>query len=66
MLIPLQVRMPSSCGLGPYARVVSLEVHQNQSVLPAEHQAALPSNEKVYLLSFDYRFDVVPDENGPI
>lgn len=56
--------MPSSCGLGPYARVVSLEPHQG--ALPVEHQAALPPNEKVYLFSFDYRFNVIPDENGPI
>ncbi|EPS92980.1 hypothetical protein FOMPIDRAFT_1056393 [Fomitopsis schrenkii] len=60
------VRMPASCGLGPYARVVSFEVHHDQTVLPAEHQAALPANETVYSLSFDYRFDVIPDENGPI
>lgn len=61
-----QVRMPSSCGLGPYARVASLEVLGDQTFLSAEHQAALPANEKVYLLSFDYRFDVIPDTNGPI
>lgn len=61
-----KVRMPASCGLGPYARVVSFEVHHDQTVLPAEHQAALPANETVYSLSFDYRFDVIPDENGPI
>ncbi|KAH9829398.1 uncharacterized protein C8Q71DRAFT_863325 [Rhodofomes roseus] len=60
------VRMPSTCGAGPYARVVSLQAHDDQSALPAEHQTVLPLNEKVYVLSFDYQFDVIPEENGPV
>ena len=48
------VQMPSSCGLGPYARVASLTSHTNQSILSASHQAKKPANELVYSLSFDY------------
>ena len=48
------VQMPSSCGLGPYARVASLTPHTNQSILPAFHEAKKPVNELVYSLSFDY------------
>ncbi|PPQ76922.1 hypothetical protein CVT26_001383 [Gymnopilus dilepis] len=60
------VELPKSCGLGPYARVVSLEVHYNQSVLSGVHQKAKPASEDVYLLSFDYDFAAIPDSNGPI
>ncbi|KAH9919518.1 uncharacterized protein B0H18DRAFT_1122441 [Fomitopsis serialis] len=60
------VRMPSSCGAGPYARVVSMEVHQDQTALPAAHQASLPATEKVYSLAFDYQFDAIPEDNGPV
>ena len=48
------VQMPSSCGLGPYARVASLTPHTNQSILSTFHQAQKPANELVYSLSFDY------------
>jgi hypothetical protein len=48
------VQMPSSCGLGPYARVASLTPHTNQSILSTSHQAQKPANEFVYSLSFDY------------
>ena len=58
--------MPKNCGLGPYARVVSLAVHDDQTVLSAYHDARLPVNEKVYALSFDYNFAAIPKENGPI
>lgn len=61
------VRMPKSCGVGPYARVVSLDVHDDQNSLPDHHHAAkLPAGEKVYSLSFDYNFVAIPDENGPV
>ncbi|KAJ6591336.1 hypothetical protein B0H10DRAFT_2330487 [Mycena sp. CBHHK59/15] len=60
------VRLPTTCGAGPYARVVSLDIHINQSVLPATHQALLPVNELVYSLKFDYNFAAIPAENGPI
>ena len=48
------VQMPSTGGLGPYARVASLAPHSNQSILSAFHQAKKPANELVYSLSFDY------------
>ena len=48
------VQMPSSCGLGPYARVASLTPHTNQSILSTFHQAQKPANGLVYSLSFDY------------
>ena len=48
------VRMPSSCGLGPYARVASLTPHTNQSILSVFHQKNKPANELVYSLTFDY------------
>ena len=60
------IRMPNSCGLGPYARVVSLAEHPDQSSLPQAHQARKRSTEKVYSLSFDYNFLAVPEENGPV
>ncbi|KAG6836731.1 hypothetical protein H0H93_004394 [Arthromyces matolae] len=60
------VKMPTSCGLGPYARVSSLEVHPNQDVLPREHQLRKRSTENVYSLKFDYNFLAVPESNGPV
>lgn len=60
------VRMPKSCGLGPYARVVSLTEHIDQNALPQEHQMRKRSTEKVYSLSFDFNFLAVPAENGPV
>ncbi|KAJ7465727.1 glycosyl hydrolases family 18-domain-containing protein [Mycena latifolia] len=47
------VKLPSSCGLGPYARVVSLEVHPDQTVLSGKH-ARKRSADPVYSLAFDY------------
>jgi len=58
------IRMPKSCGLGPYARVVSLELHHNQSSLDARHAKRAQSD--VYLLHFDYNFAAVPSSNGPV
>jgi hypothetical protein len=58
--------MPASCGLGPYSRVASFEEADDQTTLPAEHAAALPTGNKVYKLSFDYSFDAIPDDNGPV
>ncbi|KDR74915.1 hypothetical protein GALMADRAFT_141231 [Galerina marginata CBS 339.88] len=60
------VELPKSCGLGPYARVVSLEVHSNQFVLTGAHATAKPASENVYTLSFDYNFAAIPMSNGPI
>lgn len=60
------VRLPTTCGLGPYARVVSLDVHPDQGVLSTYHQSQLPANEKVYSLTFDYNFLTIPAENGPV
>lgn len=60
------VELPKSCGLGPYARVINLDVHSNQSVLSNSHSRAKPASEKVYLLSFDYNFAAIPASNGPI
>ncbi|KAJ7826386.1 hypothetical protein B0H14DRAFT_2817404 [Mycena olivaceomarginata] len=60
------IELPKSCGAGPYARIVSLEVHANQSVLPAEHSALKPISESVFLLHFDYNFMNIPASNGPI
>ncbi|EIN13861.1 hypothetical protein PUNSTDRAFT_140302 [Punctularia strigosozonata HHB-11173 SS5] len=60
------VRMPKSCGLGPYARVISLEVHPDQGILPAEHKNKKRSTELVYSLKFDYNFLAIPESNGPV
>ncbi|KAF7378493.1 hypothetical protein MSAN_00276700 [Mycena sanguinolenta] len=57
------VKLPLSCGLGPYARVVSLEPHANQSVLAKYRRTASGT---VYSLSFDYNFAAIPAENGPV
>ncbi|KAF5329772.1 hypothetical protein D9619_009132 [Psilocybe cf. subviscida] len=58
------VRMPKTCGLGPYARVVSLEPHPDQTVVPPYHASQQKS--LVYSLSFDYNFAAIPEENGPV
>ncbi|KAF7370474.1 hypothetical protein MSAN_00679200 [Mycena sanguinolenta] len=62
------IKMPASCGAGPYARVASLNVHPTPSALglSAEQLAQKPTTEAVYVLTFDYDFSVIPDENGPI
>ncbi|KAJ7502451.1 hypothetical protein B0H11DRAFT_1712411, partial [Mycena galericulata] len=60
------VRMPSTCGLGPYARIASLTPQENQMAAPAHVRRQLPENELVYSLKFDYNFAAIPDENGPI
>jgi hypothetical protein len=60
------VRLPTSCGLGPYARVQSLEIHPDQNILSGYDMSQKPVNEPVYRLSFDYNFLAVPNENGPI
>ncbi|KAJ6518939.1 hypothetical protein C8R45DRAFT_918040 [Mycena sanguinolenta] len=50
------VKMPASCGAGPYARVASPNIHPTPSALglSAEQLAQKPANEAVYVLSFDY------------
>lgn len=58
--------MPKSCGLGPYARVASLEIHSDQDILPIEQKARKRSSENVYSLKFDYNFLVIPESNGPV
>jgi hypothetical protein len=58
--------MPKSCGRGPYARIVSLEVHPDQDILPTEHKARKRSTENVYSLKFDYNFLAIPESNGPV
>ncbi|KAJ6538818.1 hypothetical protein DFH09DRAFT_1249584 [Mycena vulgaris] len=60
------IRLPTTCGLGPYARVVSLAPHEDQSILPTHIRRELPDSELVYSLKFDYNFAVIPDNNGPI
>jgi predicted nucleic acid-binding Zn-ribbon protein len=49
------IKMPKSCGKGPYARIASLAAHPNQNVLSAVHQSVKPASEQVYQLRFDYR-----------
>ncbi|KAF9480694.1 hypothetical protein BDN70DRAFT_992496 [Pholiota conissans] len=60
------VKMPSSCGKGPYARVVGLDVHSDQNALPAMHNSLKPASESVHLLNFDYNFLAIPESNGPV
>ncbi|KAJ7264087.1 hypothetical protein B0H12DRAFT_1102814 [Mycena haematopus] len=60
------VKLPSTCGLGPYARVVSLEVHPDQTVLSGRHAAIKRSPDPVYSLTFDYAFTDISEDNGPI
>jgi hypothetical protein len=60
------VRMPKSCGLGPYARIVSLAIHNDQNTLPLKDQEQKPDTEPVYLLKFDYDFLSIPESNGPV
>ncbi|KAJ7064104.1 hypothetical protein C8F01DRAFT_1229630 [Mycena amicta] len=60
------VKLPTTCGRGPYARVDSLAIHPNQDVLSSFHQSQKPTTEPVYLLRFDYNFAVIPEANGPI
>ena len=58
--------MPKSCGLGPYARIASLEIHLDQDILPTKHKARKRSTENVYSLKFDYNFLAIPQSNGPV
>ncbi|KAJ7636719.1 hypothetical protein FB45DRAFT_1056018 [Roridomyces roridus] len=60
------VKLSETCGLGPYARVVSLEPHSDQTVLPADHAARKRSTDPVYSLVFDYLFTDIAEENGPV
>ncbi|KZT42303.1 hypothetical protein SISSUDRAFT_1058666 [Sistotremastrum suecicum HHB10207 ss-3] len=60
------IKLPGSCGAGPYARISSLSVHPDQDVLSAYHTSKKPSTEPVYLLSFDYQFTEIPESNGPV
>lgn len=60
------ISLPNSCGLGPFARIVTLKPHTDQSVLPLHHSSKKPQNEQVYALHFDYDFSVIPESNGPI
>lgn len=61
------IKMPTSCGLGPYARITSLAVHPDQTILSGtSHQDQIPQNEKVYALGFDYNFAEIPESNGPV
>nr|GAT44459.1 predicted protein [Mycena chlorophos] len=55
------VKMPDSCGLGPYARIVSLAVHPDQRLARRDI-----SDQPVYSLSFDYEFTAISEDNGPI
>lgn len=48
------VKMPSTCGRGPYARVASLTIAADQTALSSYHRKAKPTNEQAYILSFDY------------
>ncbi|KAJ6503718.1 hypothetical protein C8R45DRAFT_973542 [Mycena sanguinolenta] len=59
------VKMPSSCGLGPYARVVSLQVHPDQTAMSARFAGRKTDTDPVYSLSFDYAFTDIAEENGP-
>ncbi|KAJ7779316.1 hypothetical protein DFH07DRAFT_794677 [Mycena maculata] len=59
------VKLPTSCGLGPYARVVSLEPSANQTVLTGRH-ARKRSADPVYSLSFDYEFTAIDPSSGPV
>ncbi|KAJ7021249.1 hypothetical protein C8F04DRAFT_973044 [Mycena alexandri] len=59
------VKLPSSCGLGPYARVVSIEVHPDQTALSGTH-ARKRSADPVYSLAFDYAFTDISVDKGPI
>ncbi|KAK7056119.1 chitin-binding type-1 domain-containing protein [Favolaschia claudopus] len=61
------VRMPTTCAVADHtARVVSLVPHDDQDALPSHLRRALPENELVYSLKFDYNFaamiNTAPDE----
>ncbi|KZT36396.1 hypothetical protein SISSUDRAFT_1120964 [Sistotremastrum suecicum HHB10207 ss-3] len=60
------IKLPSSCGAGPYGRVNTLTVHPDQDILSPYHASQKPDSEPVYLLSFDYEFAEIPDSNGPV
>ncbi|KAJ6483444.1 hypothetical protein C8R45DRAFT_830574, partial [Mycena sanguinolenta] len=60
------VKMPSSCGLGPYARVVSLQVHPDQTAMSARFAGRKRDTDPVYSLSFDYAFTDIAEDNGPV
>ncbi|KAJ6503678.1 hypothetical protein C8R45DRAFT_1209318 [Mycena sanguinolenta] len=60
------VKMPSACGLGPYARVVSLQVHPDQTAVSTRFVGRKRDTDPIYSLSFDYAFTDIAEENGPV
>ncbi|KAJ6460467.1 hypothetical protein C8R47DRAFT_994030, partial [Mycena vitilis] len=59
------VKLPPSCGQGPYARLVSLEVNHDQTLLPERHLRQRSAG-PVYSLAFDYAFTEISVDKGPI
>jgi len=59
------VKLPDSCGLGPYARIVELTEHPDQNNLLKRLVTKEPID-KVFSLSFDYVFAAIPSGNGPV
>ncbi|KAH7101754.1 hypothetical protein BKA62DRAFT_164821 [Auriculariales sp. MPI-PUGE-AT-0066] len=63
------IKMPSDCGRGPIARIHALELHPNPPKLKLSklgQAVTKPDSEAVYQLTFDYEFNEVPEDNGPI
>ncbi|EIW77830.1 hypothetical protein CONPUDRAFT_145980 [Coniophora puteana RWD-64-598 SS2] len=60
------VSMPKSCGLGPYARIAKLEPHSDQELASQFVKEGIPAGEQLYHLQFDYAFDAIPEDNGPV
>jgi hypothetical protein len=64
------VRLPNSCGAGPFARVTKAWVHEDQSVPSSVakkmKRAVADPKHPVRGLALTYDFDGISDKNGPV
>lgn len=63
------VRLPESCGKGPFARIASMQVASDQSIPAHAEQKILRRDgvvPQVHLLSVDSNFDAVPADIEPV
>ncbi|KAI0916647.1 hypothetical protein AcW1_010187 [Taiwanofungus camphoratus] len=58
------VKMPSTCGGSPYARVALLEIN-NHIALPSSLAALKPESNPVYEFHFDYNFHLLSETRDP-
>jgi hypothetical protein len=63
------IRLPESCGKGPFARVSRVSLSNDQSIPDKSLDASLRKNgstPQVHALDFDYNFKDIPSANGKV